>query len=55
MDEKELKEVEELLDGAVKDLEEGKVEEGKVKVAAAKNKVKKPTIGGGANGLPVNK
>lgn len=52
MDEKELKEVEELLDGAEKDLEEGKVEEAKAKVAAAKEKVKLP--GTGSNGFPEN-
>lgn len=48
MDEKELKEVEELLTGIEKDLEEGKIEDAKAKVATAKSKLP----GTGSNGFP---
>lgn len=48
MDEKKLKEVEELLTGAEQDIEAGRVEEAKAKIAEAK--VKLP--GTGSNGLP---
>ena len=49
MDEKKLKEVEELLTGAEQDIEAGKVEEAKAKIAAAKEEIKRP-IGGGITG-----
>lgn len=52
MEEKELKELKALLEEVEKDLDEGKVEEAKAKVAAAKEKVKLP--GTGSNGFPEN-
>lgn len=54
MDEKKLKEVEELLTGAEQDIEAGRVEEAKAKIAAAKDEIKRP-IGGGSNGRPTTK
>lgn len=54
MDEKKLKEVEELLTRAEQDIEAGRVEEAKEKIAAAKDEIKRP-IGGGSNGRPITK
>lgn len=51
MDEKKLKEVEELLTGAEQDIESGKVEEAKAKIASAKDVINgRPLPGTGSNG-----
>lgn len=50
MDEKKLKEVEELLTGAEQDIEAGKADDAKAKIAAAKDKIKYPLPGTGSNG-----
>lgn len=49
MDEKKLKEVEELLTAAEQDIEAGKKEEAKAKIAKVKEEIKRP-IGGGITG-----
>ena len=50
MDEKKLKEIEELLTGAEQDIEAGKVEEAKAKIAKAKEEITTPLPGTGSNG-----
>lgn len=51
MDEKKLKEVEELLTGAEQDIEAGRVEEAKVKISSAKDVINgRPLPGTGTNG-----
>ena len=50
MDEKKLKEVEELLTGAEKDIEAGKVEEAKAKIKKAKEEIVTPLPGTGTTG-----